>query len=50
MFDSIEKELKLLKEDGADWCSEVTPTIKKLEDDYQTIVRRREPCRWQGKR
>lgn len=43
ILDSIEKELTLLKEDGADWCSEVTSTVKKLEDDYQIIVRRGEP-------
>ena len=39
-LDSIEKDLKLLKEEGADWCSDVTSTDKKLEDDYQIIVRR----------
>ena len=33
ILDSIEKELKLLKEDGADWCSEETSTVTKCEDD-----------------
>ena len=42
ILDSIEKELKLLKEDGTDWCSEVTCTVKKL-GDYQIIVRSGEP-------
>ena len=30
IIDSIEKELKLLKDDGADWRSEVTSIVKKL--------------------
>ena len=40
MIDSIQKELKLLIQDGACWCSEVTSTVLKLEEDYGIIVNR----------
>ena len=34
------KERRQLKEDGADWCSEVTSTVEKLEEQYGIAVRR----------
>ena len=40
MIDIVKKELKQLKEDGADWCSEVTFTVEKLEEEYGIVVRR----------
>ena len=32
-------QLKSLKEDGAEWCSEVESTVKSLESDHEITVR-----------
>ena len=40
MIDIAKKELKQLKEDGADRCSEVTFAVEKLEEEYGIVVRR----------
>lgn len=40
MIDIIKKELEQLKEDGADWCSEVTDAVEKLEEEFGIVVRR----------
>ena len=41
VYRASEKELKLLKEDGEDWCSEIISTVKKLEDDQSTVRRKK---------
>ena len=47
ILDSIEKELKLFKKNGAGWWLEVTSIVKKLEDNH-IIVRRGEPHTWRS--
>ena len=45
ILESILKELEQLKEDKAEWCSEVSTQVDKLESDHKiTITRGRSAC------